>query len=107
MPVMNGYEACRRIKGPGPHSLGLNIAQSGNELLLTYRDSGPGMTAEQLPRLFEPFFTTLRGNANHCGLSACRIHNLVENNLRGSINVTSPAGEGLCYEIRLPLKPAG
>ena len=65
------------------------------------------MPADKLPRLFEPFFTTMRGNANHCGLSACRIHNLVENNLRGSINVTSPQGEGLCYEIRLPLKPAG
>ncbi|CAM4164317.1 hybrid sensor histidine kinase/response regulator [Aeromonas bestiarum] len=93
------------FKGPGQHSFGLNIAQSGNELLLTYRDSGPGMTAEQLPRLFEPFFTTQRGNTNHCGLSACRIHNLVENNLHGQLTVTSPPGQGLTYQIRLPLQP--
>jgi CheY-like chemotaxis protein/two-component sensor histidine kinase len=93
------------FKGPGPHSLGLHIAQSGNELLLTYRDSGPGMTAEQLPRLFEPFFTTLRGSTSHCGLSACRIHNLVENNLHGQLTVTSPPGQGLTYQIRLPLQP--
>ena len=50
-------------------------------------------------------FTTLRGDARHCGLSACRIHNLVENNLHGQLAVTSPPGEGLCYRIRLPLQP--
>lgn len=95
------------FQGAGEHSLTIHIGQQDGSLLLTYKDSGPGMPADKLPRLFEPFFTTLRGNANHCGLSACRIHNLVENNLRGSINVTSPPGEGLCYEIRLPLKPVG
>ncbi|MFB2864656.1 response regulator [Aeromonas sp. MdU4] len=91
--------------GNREHSITVQIAQNEGSLLLVYQDSGPGMPADKLPRLFEPFFTTMRGNANHCGLSACRIHNLVENNLRGSVNVTSPPGEGLRYEIRLPLKP--
>ena len=93
------------FQGAGEHSFTIHIGQHEGSLLLTYKDSGPGMPADKLPRLFEPFFTTLRGNANHCGLSACRIHNLVENNLHGSVNVTSPPGEGLCYEIQLPLKP--
>ncbi len=91
--------------GNGEHSFTIHVAQDEESLLLTYQDSGPGMPPEKLPRLFEPFFTTLRGNTSHCGLSACRIHNLVENNLRGSVNVTSPPGEGLHYEIHLPLKP--
>ncbi|WP_241462317.1 hybrid sensor histidine kinase/response regulator [Aeromonas finlandensis] len=93
------------FQGAGEHSFTIHIGQHEGSLLLTYQDSGPGMPADKLPRLFEPFFTTMRGNANHCGLSACRIHNLVENNLRGSVNVTSPPGEGLRYEIHLPLKP--
>ena len=94
------------FQGAGEHSFTIHIGQHEGSLLLTYKDSGPGMLVDKLPRLFEPFFTTLRGNANHCGLSACRIHNLIENNLHGSVNVTSPPGEGLCYEIQLPLKPA-
>lgn len=93
------------FQGAGEHSFSIRVGQHEGSLLLTYQDSGPGMPADKLQRLFEPFFTTLRGNANHCGLSACRIHNLVENNLRGTINVTSPEGEGLRYEIHLPLNP--
>ncbi|CAD7550810.1 hybrid sensor histidine kinase/response regulator [Aeromonas hydrophila] len=93
------------FKGPGEHRLSLQVERAGSELLLIYRDNGPGMAAEQLAHLFEPFFTTLRGDTRHCGLSACRIHNLVENNLHGQLAVTSPPGEGLCYRIRLPLQP--
>ncbi|WP_421201785.1 hybrid sensor histidine kinase/response regulator [Aeromonas enteropelogenes] len=93
------------FQGAGHHSVSLQLAQQGSELLLYYQDSGPGMRPEQLPHLFEPFFTTLRGHPDHCGLSACRIHNLVENNLHGQLSVVSPPGKGLTYQIRLPLNP--
>ena len=93
------------FKGPGSIASPCRWNEAGSELLLIYRDNGPGMAVEQLVHLFEPFFTTLRGDARHCGLSACRIHNLVENNLHGQLAVTSPPGEGLCYRIRLPLQP--
>ena len=82
-----------RLQGAGEHRLTLQVERAGSELLLIYRDNGPGMAVEQLVHLFEPFFTTLRGDARHCGLSACRIHNLVENNLHGQLAVTSPPGE--------------
>jgi len=94
------------FKGAGQHRIILHTEADDTHLLLTYQDSGPGMTPEQLPHLFEPFFTTQRGSPDHCGLSACRIHNLVENSLHGQITVSSEPGKGLCYRIRLPLRSA-
>jgi signal transduction histidine kinase len=42
-----------------------------NELCLGVRDTGPGLSAETLPRLFEPFYTT-KPDGMGVGLSICR-----------------------------------
>jgi C4-dicarboxylate-specific signal transduction histidine kinase len=42
-----------------------------NELCLGVRDTGPGLSAETLPRLFEPFYTTKSGGMG-MGLAICR-----------------------------------
>ena len=42
-----------------------------NEVSLGVRDTGPGLSAETLPRLFEPFYTTKSGGMG-MGLAICR-----------------------------------
>jgi signal transduction histidine kinase len=42
-----------------------------NEVCLGVQDSGPGLSAETLPRLFEPFYTTKPGGMG-MGLAICR-----------------------------------
>jgi C4-dicarboxylate-specific signal transduction histidine kinase len=42
-----------------------------NEVCLGVRDTGPGLSAETLPRLFEPFYTTKPGGMG-MGLAICR-----------------------------------
>ncbi|MGY3916213.1 hybrid sensor histidine kinase/response regulator [Aeromonas australiensis] len=86
-----------------PLRLGLTLDEEGDRLRLHYWDNGTGMPLTELPRLFDPFFTTKRGDPRHCGLSASRIHNLVESNLGGSIRAYLPEEGGLHYEICLPL----
>jgi two-component system sensor histidine kinase FlrB len=71
-------------------------------LLLRVRDNGPGMAAELVARLFEPFFTT-RAEGTGLGLAiargVARAHN-------GNIEVRSTPGVGTEFVVTLPLQAA-
>lgn len=70
-----------------------------------YADNGVGMEAEALEKLFEPFYTTKRGQGGS-GLGAHIVYNLVTGPLGGSIKVSSTPGQGLQYSLRLPVQRA-
>jgi two-component system cell cycle sensor histidine kinase/response regulator CckA len=63
-------------------------------------DTGAGMPAEVMARIFEPFYTTKGERGTGLGLSAS--HGIIENH-GGDINVTSEAGKGTRFEVILPL----
>jgi two-component system NtrC family sensor kinase len=72
-------------------------------LEIMVRDTGPGITQEDLPRVFDPFFTTKPpGQGTGLGLSIC--HGIVEK-LGGRITVASEAGQGAAFTISLPVQP--
>ena len=66
-------------------------------------DTGGGIPAEVMARIFEPFYTTKGDRGTGLGLSAS--HGIVENH-GGDINVTSEAGKGARFEVILPLHEA-
>ena len=70
---------------------------SGNIVVISIADRGPGLSVEQQQRIFEPFFTT-KAKGTGLGMAiACRI---VQSH-GGSIVATSPGGARI--EISLPL----
>src|SRR5207249_2842347 len=62
-------------------------------------DTGTGMPAEVIARVFEPFYSTKGERGTGLGLSAS--HGIVENH-GGEILVTSEPGNGTRFEIVLP-----
>jgi len=69
-------------------------------ILLTFTDTGMGMTEEQQARLFEPFLTTkVRGT----GLGLAIVHRIIVDAHRGHIHVISAPGKGTSMRIELPL----
>lgn len=62
-------------------------------------DSGVGMPAELREHCFEPFYSTK--TARGTGLSLATVHGIISRH-GGSIEVTSQAGWGTCFTIRLP-----
>ncbi|RJS88997.1 PAS domain S-box protein [Candidatus Bathyarchaeota archaeon] len=67
---------------------------------VSFRDTGVGISEENLKRLFTPFFTT-KPKGLGLGLTACK--NLVENH-GGSIKVESKLGEGSTFTVTLPVE---
>jgi signal transduction histidine kinase len=68
---------------------------------ITVSDSGVGIDRADLPRVFDPFFTTRRGGT---GLGLAITKNIVEG-LGGSIAVRSESGAGTEIRVVLPLVP--
>jgi signal transduction histidine kinase len=72
-------------------------------LRLVFEDDGRGIAAADLPRVFEPFFTTGRGRGS-TGLGLHIVYNLVTGTLHGSIAIESEPGSGTRFILNLPLK---
>ncbi len=68
---------------------------------ITITDKGPGIAPEDLPRVFDPFFTTRRTGTG-IGLAISR--NIIEG-LGGRITVSSERNHGTEVRIELPLQP--
>ncbi|GAA5175069.1 hypothetical protein GCM10025771_06270 [Niveibacterium umoris] len=68
---------------------------------LTVADDGAGISAHDLPRVFEPFFTTRAGQGG-TGLGLDIVRSIVEESLAGRIAVRSEAGCGATFTIYLP-----
>jgi signal transduction histidine kinase len=67
--------------------------------LVDVSDTGPGMSEEQIKKIFEPFYTT-KANGSGLGLPATR--KIIEAH-GGEISVQSAPGRGTNFRIRLPL----
>jgi signal transduction histidine kinase len=62
------------------------------------RDTGPGLSAENLGRLFEPFYTT-KPNGMGMGLSICR--SIIEAH-GGRLWATGHASQGALFRFTIP-----
>ncbi len=77
--------------------------QGKTRLMIDYQDDGKGMTAEQVRHVFEPFFTTRRGEGGS-GLGMHIVYNLVTQTLKGRVSCYSEPGKGVCFHFDLPVK---
>jgi len=78
----------------------LAVAVRGHDgaAVIEVRDSGPGVPAEALPRLFEPFFSL---KTTGTGLGLAIVKRTVEAH-GGRVEARPAAGEGLVLRVELP-----
>lgn len=96
--VVNSAEA---IAGEGTIVIeGEALPQRGGkrEVAVRVKDSGCGMTADQVKRVFEPFFTTKKGGT---GLGLATVYRIVETH-GGRTTVDSADGKGTTVTLHLP-----
>ncbi len=74
-----------------------------NEVLLTVKDTGPGIDPEILPRIFEPFITSkLTGT----GLGLTITHDIIEQH-HGRMEAKNDPQGGAIFNIWLPTDTRG
>lgn len=80
----------------------ITIETRGDEESVEVRisDNGPGIPAEVLPRIWDPFFTT-KDVGEGTGLGLSIVHELVERH-GGTIECDTKLGEGTTFTVRLP-----
>ncbi len=83
----------------------VSVGYDDGRLLLSVRDTGPGVTADLLPRLFEPFFQAESGaNRTHggSGLGLTLVERIVRA-MSGRIDARSTPGQGAIFDVALPM----
>jgi two-component system NtrC family sensor kinase len=60
-----------------------------------------GIAAEDIPHIFEPFFST-KQNVSGIGLGLAIVHGIIQNH-KGKIQVRSELGHGTSLSVTLPL----
>ncbi len=87
----------------GQHDRLLNVESMANTaplVKLWVRDTGPGIPAVVLPKIFDPYFTT-KGPRQGTGLGLNIVQRLVKA-ANGALHVHTVAGEGTTFTVYLP-----
>jgi two-component system nitrogen regulation sensor histidine kinase NtrY len=93
--IQNAIQACEA--GPGKLIIIVGVKDSG--VSIAFQDNGPGIKADDMPKIFEPYFTTKRKGT---GLGLAVVKRIVENH-DGEVAIVSQAPGGTTVTISLPI----
>jgi signal transduction histidine kinase len=80
----------------------INTTVTDNDVLLSIKDNGKGISEENKPKMFQPFFTT-KPKGKGTGLGLAVVHGIVQNH-KGTIQVNSTLGKGTEFIITFPIE---
>jgi signal transduction histidine kinase len=89
---------------PNGGQITVRTAREPLHILVEIRDNGTGITPEDLPRIWEPFFTN-KDVGKGTGLGLDIVQRIVVRRHRGEIRVESVPGDTR-FQVRLPIAPA-
>jgi signal transduction histidine kinase len=84
----------------------LKAESRGNEVVITVRDTGPGIPAEHLPHIFDRFYKADQSRTTHgaptgSGLGLSIVRAIIERH-GGTVAASNAEGGGAIFEIHLP-----
>ena len=95
--------ACKYGKQGSP--IVVETVRDGDVAILAVEDTGPGIPAEDLPRVFEPFYRSASGRRRSVpgvGLGLAVVHRIAAA-FGGTVSVRSDVGVGSRFEVHLPI----
>lgn len=80
--------------------ISITVKEEDKNIIIIYSDNGKTLKEEQLDELFNPFYTTHRGQGS-AGLGLTITYNLIKNRLKGDI-IAYIESENLHFKITIP-----
>ncbi len=96
--------AAQAIGGRDGAAITISTIAEPENVIVKIADNGPGIPAEVLPRIWDPFFTT-KDVGEGTGLGLSIVHELVERH-GGTIEVETQLGAGTTFVVTLPRRMA-
>ena len=83
----------------------LRLVSTGNEIVITVSDNGPGLSKEQAEHIGEPFYRSDPSRARESGGTGLGLYlaTLVANAHGGTLTLRGNSNQGACFEVRIPL----
>jgi PAS domain S-box-containing protein len=97
--LLNLIKNAQAAMGDGGGTLTIKTALRDGQIDIQVRDTGAGIPEGNLPKIFEPYFTTKDTGS---GLGLTLVFKIVREH-RGEISVKSKCGEGTRFTITLPI----
>jgi signal transduction histidine kinase len=85
---------------PSGGSVIIEIKEADSQIEIIFRDSGSGISCENIQRIFEPFFTT---KPDGTGLGLAISKKIIEGH-GGTLLIESDAGKGTTVKVALPIQ---
>jgi signal transduction histidine kinase len=97
--IINAAEA---MDGSGELILATRSGPYSEHIELEFKDTGQGVSIENLEKIFDPFFTT-KDVGHGTGLGLAISYGIVKAH-NGTISIESEVGKGTTFIVRLPIK---
>jgi len=81
--------------------INIETGMRGDNIYVSFRDNGPGISPEDIPRIFDPFFST-QEKVSQVGLGLWICHMMIIT-YGGLISVDSEIGKGSRFTVELPV----
>lgn len=98
------HEKAKHMKGKFEPLVSVSTKHSGENILISIKDNGIGISPKVIDKIFQPFFTT-KATGQGTGLGLSLSYDIVKAH-SGKLSVETMEGEGAEFTISLPAKTA-
>jgi len=96
--------AAQAMDGRGKLIISTRLSPDGEKVIIEISDTGPGISEDVLPHVFEPFYTT-KEEGKGTGLGLSLAYGIVESH-QGRIVAKNSPDQGSVFVIELPINPS-
>jgi histidine kinase len=103
--LTNARDVLEELPPGRPRNITVNMSRDERRVIVSFSDTGPGISEETAARVFEPFFST-KTVGRGTGLGLAISHGIIFDH-GGALTVRDPGTPGACFVIQLPLDHDG